>query len=119
MGERGIPQDRGFDCRLSMEDRGFDCSLSVFVFISWERKMETLSRPNGAIVSKLIFLGCKPKPVFILPPMLTPNVPIIVKRNSEFFIFRPWLMPQGRKRINIGFKFCMCWSGRDMDKARN
>ena len=76
-------------------------------------------RPNGAIVPKLIFLGCKPKPVFILPPMLTPNVPIIITRKTEFFIFRPWPMPQGRKIINFGFKFCMCWSGRDMDKARN
>ncbi len=76
-------------------------------------------RPNGAIVPKLIFLGCKPKPVFILPPMLTPNVPIIITRKTEFFIFRPWPMPQGRKIINIGFKFCMCWSGRDMDKAWN
>ena len=76
-------------------------------------------RPNGAIVPKLIFLGCKPKPAFKLPPMLTPNVPIIITRKTEFFIFRPWPMPQGRKIINIGFKFCMCWSGRDMDKARN
>ena len=76
-------------------------------------------RPNGAIVPKLIFLGCKPKPVFILLPMLAPSVPIIITRKTEFFLFRPWPMPQGRKRINIGFKFCMCWSGRDMDKAGN
>ena len=32
MGGGGFPEDRGFDCRLSMEDRGFDCRLSMFFF---------------------------------------------------------------------------------------
>ena len=52
---------------------------------------------------KLIFPGCKPKPVFKLPLMLIPHVPIIITRQTKFFMFRPWPMPQGRKIINIGF----------------
>ena len=122
MGGGGIPEDRGFDCRLSMEDRGFDCRFVVddaegeqtirsgkynivaddirVAFFNGRslRKPRVVRRgasikihfrPNGAIVPKLIFLGCKPKPVFILPPMLTPNVPIIITRKTEFIIFRP------------------------------
>ena len=75
-------------------------------------------RPNGAIVPKLIFLGCKPKPVFKLPPMLTPNVPIIITRKTEFFIFRPWPMPQGRKIINFGFQECIDWCGQFFNQLR-
>ena len=37
-GGRGFPEDRGFDCRLSMEDRGLDCRLSMVFFISWGKK---------------------------------------------------------------------------------
>ena len=118
-------EDRGFDCRFVVDDAegeqtirsgkynivADDIRVAFFNGRSLRKprvvrrgaSIKIHFRPNGAIVPKLIFLGCKPKPVFILPPMLKPNVPIIITRKTEFFIFRPWPMPQGRKKNKYRF----------------